>query len=63
MGPTLNMAAAINAYTLADRATWGAFRNRRELDLVLAGDPVLFNPLWRYSGQPGAPPACKEGSR
>jgi tungstate transport system substrate-binding protein len=44
MGPTLNMAAATNAYTLSDRATWHAFRNRRELDLVLAGDPVLFNP-------------------
>lgn len=44
MGPTLNMAAALNAYTLSDRATWGAFKNRRDLDLVLAGDPVLFNP-------------------
>ena len=44
MGPTLNMAAATDAYTLADRATWYAFRNRRDLDLVLAGDPVLFNP-------------------
>ena len=44
MGPTLNMAAATDAYTLSDRATWYAFKNRRELDLVLAGDPVLFNP-------------------
>ena len=44
MGPTLNMAAADNAYTLSDRATWGAFKNRRDLDLVYAGDPVLFNP-------------------
>lgn len=44
MGPTLNMAAATNAYTLSDRATWYAFKNRRDLDLVLAGDPVLFNP-------------------
>ena len=44
MGPTLNMAAALNAYTLSDRATWGAFRNRQNLDLLLAGDAVLFNP-------------------
>ena len=44
MGPTLNMAAATSAYTLSDRATWYAFKNRRDLDLVLAGDPVLFNP-------------------
>ncbi len=44
MGPTLNMAAATNAYTLSDRATWYAFKNRRDLDIVLAGDPILFNP-------------------
>ena len=44
MGPTLNMAAATGAYTLSDRATWYAFKNRRDLDLLLAGDPVLFNP-------------------
>jgi tungstate transport system substrate-binding protein len=44
MGPTLNMAAALNAYTLADRGTWLAFRNRQELRLLLAGDHQLFNP-------------------
>lgn len=44
MGPTLNMAAAMDAYTLSDRATWGAFRNRRTLELLYAGDPLLFNP-------------------
>ncbi len=44
MGPTLNMAAALDAYALTDRATWGAFKNRRDLELLLAGDPVLFNP-------------------
>ena len=44
MGPTLNMAAASNAYTLSDRATWYAFKNRRDLDILLAGDAKLFNP-------------------
>ena len=44
MGPTLNMAAASNAYTLSDRATWYTFKNRRDLDIVLAGDAILFNP-------------------
>ena len=44
MGPTLNMAAAMDGYTLSDRATWGAFKNRRQLDLLYTGDPVLFNP-------------------
>lgn len=44
MGPTLNMAAGMGAYTISDRATWGAFKNRNNLDLLFAGDPVLFNP-------------------
>ena len=43
MGPTLNIAAATDAYTLSDRATWFALRNRRDHDLLLAGDPLLFN--------------------
>ncbi|HPU53042.1 MAG TPA: substrate-binding domain-containing protein [Burkholderiaceae bacterium] len=44
MGPTLNMASAMNGYTLADRGTWLSFRNRGELAIVLQGDPRLFNP-------------------
>jgi tungstate transport system substrate-binding protein len=43
MGPALNMAAAQNAYLLADRATWLAFRNRQELRVLTQGDPRLFN--------------------
>ena len=60
MGPTLNMAAAINGYTLSDRATWGAFKNRRELDLVLAGDPVLFNPYGVIPVNPARHPHVKK---
>jgi tungstate transport system substrate-binding protein len=44
MGLTLNTAAAINAYTLTDRATWTYFNNRRHLEILTEGDPVLFNP-------------------
>lgn len=44
MGPTLNMAAGVDAYTLSDRGTWANFRNRQNLDIVYAGDPGLFNP-------------------
>jgi tungstate transport system substrate-binding protein len=29
MGPTLNVAAGLSAYTLTDRATWANFKNRR----------------------------------
>jgi tungstate transport system substrate-binding protein len=44
MGPTLNTAAALNAYTLADRATWANFRNRQQLEILTEGDRALFNP-------------------
>lgn len=60
MGPTLNMAAAISGYTLSDRATWGAFKNRRDLDLVLAGDPVLFNPYGVIPVDPARHPHVKK---
>ncbi len=43
MGPALNTAAAQNAYILADRATWLAFRNRQELRVLAEGDERLFN--------------------
>ncbi|WP_316679780.1 substrate-binding domain-containing protein [Ralstonia flaminis] len=44
MGEVLNMAAQMNAYTLSDRATYGAYRAKTGLDIVLAGDPRMFNP-------------------
>jgi tungstate transport system substrate-binding protein len=44
MGATLNIAAQVPAYALADRGTWLSFRNRGPLEIVLEGDPVLFNP-------------------
>ena len=43
MGATLNTAAGIDAYTLSDRATWMTFRNRASLEMLVEGDPVLFN--------------------
>lgn len=43
MGPTLNMAAGMNAYTLADRGTWLSFKNRGELAVLVEGDRRLFN--------------------
>jgi tungstate transport system substrate-binding protein len=44
MGPTLNTASQMNAYTLTDRGTWLSFRNRGELEVLHEGDDVLFNP-------------------
>ena len=43
MGPTLNIASGMNAYALADRATWLSFRNRGELVVCVEGDKRLFN--------------------
>ncbi len=43
MGPALNMASATNAYVLADRGTWLAFKNRGELAILVEGDRSLFN--------------------
>ena len=43
MGPALNTASSMNAYLLADRATWIAFNNRGALAILVAGDDRLFN--------------------
>jgi tungstate transport system substrate-binding protein len=43
MGPTLNTAAALDAYTLSDRGTWLSFQNRRDLAILVEGDRRLFN--------------------
>ena len=43
MGPALNTASSMNAYLLADRATWLAFRNRGELTVLVEGDQRLMN--------------------
>lgn len=44
MGKTLNTAASMNAYALADRGTWISFDNRQDLELLVEGDETLFNP-------------------
>ena len=43
MGATLNIAQAMGAYGLADRATWTSFANRDGLEVLVEGDPGLFN--------------------
>jgi tungstate transport system substrate-binding protein len=43
MGAALNTASAANAYVLTDRGTWLSFKNRGDLDILLAGDKRLFN--------------------
>ncbi len=43
MGATLNAAAGMEAYTLTDRATWVAFENKGDLEIVTQGGEALFN--------------------
>jgi tungstate transport system substrate-binding protein len=43
MGPALNIAASTDAYVLADRGTWLAFKNRGALAVLVEGDTRLFN--------------------
>jgi tungstate transport system substrate-binding protein len=59
MGPTLNIAAAMNAYTLADRATWANFKNRQNLEILTDGDPALFNSYGSIPVNPAKWPLVK----
>lgn len=43
MGATLNTAANMNAYTIADMATWLSFKNKMKLEVLLEGDAKLKN--------------------
>ncbi|MDX1301801.1 substrate-binding domain-containing protein [Photobacterium sp.] len=44
MGPTLNMASELQAYTMTDRGTWLAYQNKLDLRIMVEGDKRLFNP-------------------
>ena len=59
MGPALNMAAATNAYVLADRGTWLGFRNRGDLRVLVEGDRRLFNPYGVIVVNPARHPHTK----
>ncbi len=43
MGATLNTASGMGGYTLSDRATWLKFSNKGDLEILVEGDPTLFN--------------------
>ena len=59
MGQTLNIAAGLNAYTLADRATWANFKNRHGLEVLTEGDAALFNPYGSILVNPAKWPHVK----
>ncbi len=43
MGTTLNIAVGMASYTLTDRASWVAFKNKYDFKIHVAGDKTLFN--------------------
>lgn len=59
MGPTLNTAAAMDAYALTDRATWLNFDNRQTLGIRVQGDDRLFNQYGVMLVNPGKFPHIK----
>ncbi len=59
MGPALNAAAALGAYTLSDRSTWLNFGNRRGLAVLVEGDARLFNQYGVMLVNPARHPSVK----
>jgi tungstate transport system substrate-binding protein len=59
MGSTLNTSAGLDAYTLTDRATWANFSNRGGLEILVEGDPALFNPYGSILVNPQKFPGVK----
>ena len=43
MGTTLNTAVGKHAYALTDRGTWLSFANKSDFEVLVQGDPALFN--------------------
>lgn len=43
MGATLNTAVGKHAYTFTDRGTWLSFGNKSDFEVLVEGDPTLFN--------------------
>ncbi len=60
MGPALNIASSMNAYILADRGTWLAFKNRGDLAILVEGDRKLFNQYGVMLVNPAKHPAVKK---
>ena len=59
MGATLNTAAGIEGYTLADRGTWLSFKNRGDLAILVEGDKRLFNQYGVMLVNPARHPTVK----
>lgn len=61
MGATLNTASGMDAYALSDRATWLKFANKGSLEILVEGDPELFNQYGVILVSPQRHPHVKAG--
>jgi tungstate transport system substrate-binding protein len=56
MGEVLNMASEMRAYTLTDRATYGAYKAKTGLAIVVEGDKRMVNPYGIIAVNPARHP-------
>jgi tungstate transport system substrate-binding protein len=56
MGAVLQIANEKQAYTLCDRGTYIAYAKKNDLEVLAAGDPVLFNPYGIIAVNPAKHP-------
>ena len=63
MGATLLVADARQTYTLTDRGTYLAFKDKLSLVPLVEGDPRLLNIYHAYVVNPGKHPASGSGRR
>lgn len=59
MGAALNTAAGMNAYILADRASWLNFANKADLEMLFSGDAAMFNQYAYLQVNPAKHPHVK----
>nr|WP_244867493.1 substrate-binding domain-containing protein [Vannielia litorea] len=59
MGATLNLGTAQGAYVLTDRATWMTFANKGDHEILVEGDPKLFNQYGVIVVSPAACPTAR----
>lgn len=59
MGATLNVAIGMGAYVLTDRATWIAFGNKGDYQIIVEGDDRLFNQYGVIAVNPDKHPSVK----
>ncbi len=57
MGQVLTMAGQFEGYTLTDRATYAAYKDKTGLETLVEGDPKMFNPYGIIAVNPRKHPA------